>query len=194
MMMGTSQERASTIACLGWGSLIWDPQELPCRGGWSDDGPLLPIEFARESGGDRITLVICEVSVRVRALWTLLDALDIQTARQKLAAREGIKGRIDLDIGFWERASGKAHGLQSETIATWAARQDLDGVVWTNLPCGFRNSREVMPSADAVVAHLRALDATKRPKAEEYVRRAPMQIATPYRRSIEKELGWHPEA
>ena len=40
------------------------------------------------------------------------------------------------------------------------------------------------------VAFLRALDATKQPEAEGYVRQAPAQIDTPYRRLIERELGW----
>lgn len=47
-----------------------------------------------------------------------------------------------------------------------------------------------MPTGEEVVGLLRALDAAKRPEAEGYVRQAPAQIDTPYRRLIERELGW----
>ena len=62
------------IGTVGWGSLIWDSRGLPTRGVWFDDGPLLPIEFARESSNGRITLVICDISYRVRACWTFAAA------------------------------------------------------------------------------------------------------------------------
>ena len=50
--------KASKIACIAWGSLVWDPRELPVTAVWRRDGPALPIEFARCSVDRRITLVI----------------------------------------------------------------------------------------------------------------------------------------
>jgi hypothetical protein len=37
------------IAILGWGSLIWDPRDLPISGPWQCGGSVIPIEFSRIS-------------------------------------------------------------------------------------------------------------------------------------------------
>jgi hypothetical protein len=182
-----------TIGCIGWGSLIWSPRELPCRGKWFEDGPLLPIEFARESGNGRITLVICDVPHRVRACWTLLEAADLDTARRDLARREGIEpSDVERFTGFWETASGRSHGGGAPDIARWAAAQGLDAVVWTNLEIGLKSRRGTVPSVEAVLDHLQNLPCAQRAVAEEYIRKAPVQIDTVYRRRIAREFGWTP--
>jgi hypothetical protein len=187
------QKKTLSIACLGWGSLIWSPRDLPIRGRWFDDGPLLPIEFARESRDGRITLVVCEVDYRVRTYWALLEATDLQTAKSDLAAREGIKDKdIEHSIGYWDKSSTNSHGSAATEIGAWAQTTNLDVVVWTNLKAGLRNSRGTLPSASEVLKCLGDLSHAKRRLAEEYVRKAPSQIDTEYRRLIEKEFGWFP--
>jgi len=183
------------IACLGWGSLVWDPRDLPVRGRWHSDGPLLPLEFARESGakpkgerGDRITLVICADAPRVRSYWALIDVPDLDAARQRLAKREGMTGQ--KAVGFWDRASNEGSGQEASTIATWAAAHDLSGAVWTDLPCKF-DGDAAKPSIEQVLAFLNGLDEDKKAVAEAYVRQAPAQIDTPYRRLLAERLGWH---
>jgi len=179
------------IACLGWGSLIWKPENLPIIGDWKNDGPMLPIEFVRESGGQRITLVICDNVAPVRACWSLLEAKSMDAAMSALAGREGISNKnVTTYIGYCDLATGARHGLRADDIAAWAGGHKLDGVVWTNLPCGFKNSRQILPTGDQVVSYLQGLNGQALDDAREYIERAPLQISTAYRHQISKELGW----
>ena len=75
------------IACLGWGSLIWDPKGLPVDGGWYTDGPQLPVEFTRVSRDGRLTLVITEGAPPVAVLWSCLSVSSLDDAIQALAER-----------------------------------------------------------------------------------------------------------
>lgn len=177
------------IACLGWGSLVWRPGDLPIRRNWKKDGPDLPIEFARQSKDKRITLVICEGVQNVTALWVELDVLSLEHAKNALAMREGIQEiNISKHIGFWvqERNSGS---FIIPAITSWAEKYDLDAVLWTGLPPKI-NGPERVPTLGEVVDHLDSLTGETRKNAEEYIRRTPKQIATLYRRDIEERFGW----
>lgn len=47
-----------------------------------------------------------------------------------------------------------------------------------------------MPSVDEIIAYLRKLDGAACKGAEEYRRKAPSKVDTPYRQRIVEELGW----
>jgi hypothetical protein len=179
------------IACLGWGSLVWDTRSLPIRGIWFCDGPLLPIEFARQSSGDRITLVIASIPERVRALWALLASPNLNSARKDLADREGVSKDIERDIAFWTSRQNSGHS-EADVIGEWASRTRLDGVVWTALEPGLSKKRGSVPTEAEVLRFLRNLPRNRQRATEEYLRNAPPQIDTRYRRRIEKEFGWSP--
>jgi 1-acyl-sn-glycerol-3-phosphate acyltransferase len=57
------------IAVLGWGSLIWSPGNLKIDREWHEDGPFLPIEFARVSQDGRLTLVLFPTGFRRAWRW-----------------------------------------------------------------------------------------------------------------------------
>lgn len=178
------------IACLGWGSLIWDPRELRVGAGreaWRSDGPELPIEFARQSSGNRLTLVVLPEGRRVQTLWAEMQTDDIAIARSSLRKREGT---LLSSIAVWPSHERCMH---AEIIASWAARNAIDAVVWTAVEPKFDGEVGRIPSAAEAVAYLRDLiDRGSSSRAEEYVRKTPSQIATPHRAVIERELAWTP--
>lgn len=185
--------KAMVIACLGWGSLVWNPRSLPIQGGWHSDGPQLPIEFARHSSRDRITLVIVPAMRCVQTLWARLSVGTVWEARKVLAECEGIRSQdIENYIGFWSQNEG-SNGQCAEEIGHWAMDKQLGAVVWTALPPRFTGQDGRVPTEDEVIEFLRTIGSTPGTEAEKYIRKAPRQIATQYRQRIESELGWLPE-
>ena len=186
-----------TIACLGWGSLIWGPGNLsdrlmlPDDGDWNLDGPKLPIEFARQSENGRITLVITPEADSISVLWAKLNCASIEEARELLQRRENTGND---QIGFWS-ANENAQFPHAEDIGEWANGHDLTGVVWTALPPGLRNNGRVpenasVPIQGQVIEYLENLTGVAEERAREYVERAPRQIETVYRQAIREELDW----
>ncbi len=179
---------ALSIACLGWGSLVWDPRGLPIQGGWQEDGPLLPLEFARQSDDGRITLVIVPGAAPLTTLWARMTLGEVAAAKEALAAREGIRGVNRLSkIGGWQH--GEMPPALMPDLADWAHDRNLDAAIWTALQPGLEHVAGP-PSAGDVLSYLRSLEEPTRSRAKEYVERAPRQIDTAYRRGIESKLGW----
>lgn len=180
----------SVVACLGWGSLIWDPKTLPIQRHWFEDGPLVRAEFLRKSNNGRITLVLDESAKPVRSLWAIMDTSDPEKARSTLRVREGIPEKNEKrDIGLWTVKEKVPPTILD--LPAWAKAHSIDAVVWTALPHKFfkEDSAKIASSKD-IVEHLANLTGSTRDEAEHYARNAPPQIDTEYRRVIEAKLGW----
>ncbi|MGR6770954.1 hypothetical protein ACU36R_04810 [Pectobacterium brasiliense] len=178
------------IACLGWGSLIWEPKDLPVQGQWFNEGPLISVEFARQSNNGRITLVLVETECLVHSLWALMKTQDLPSAIEALVVREGISPKnADKHIGRW--STGQPSPKLIPTLSEWAQANNLDHVIWTGLPPKF-NKMDIIPTAEQVVEYLKKLSGESRKVAEQYIRLAPQQIATRYRHCIESSLHWYP--
>ena len=167
----------NVIACLGWGSLIWYPRELPIQRSWFEDGPLVRVEFVRQSNNNRITLVLHEAAKPVRSLWALMTVDNLGDAVSALATREGTLKNPERDIGRWPNDENPPNIFD---LNPWATSKSIDGVVWTALPPSRNSGNQVLTSED-VIERLKKLRGCERDHAEEYVRLAPRQIDTEYR-------------
>lgn len=175
------------IVCLGWGSLIWNPLQLPLSDGWCIDGPPIRVEFARMSDDGRITLVLTRQANYLPSLWAPLTSLDIEDARAALSERE----KTPLHrIGSWPHGEYDAELIHD--LPLWAEKHEVDGIVWTALQPRFNGVNGKSPTIVQVVRYLEGLTGETRRIAEEYIRRTPAQIDTEFRRAIESALGWAP--
>jgi hypothetical protein len=91
-------------------------------------------------------------------------------------------------VGLWQRGDeGPAEVLD---LPAWAQARSIDTVVWTALPTRFGGEEGRIASETEIVEHLSGLRGALRDEAERYIRHAPPQTDTPYRRAIEAALGW----
>ena len=180
------------IVYLGWGSLVWQPGALPMVGGWREDGPSVRAEFLRQSEDGRLTLVLSPKAAPVPSFWTAFAGDGgILEAKEALRDRERVLLRnIERHIGVW--APGAADPAVIPGLNHWAAGREITAVLWTALPPKFGGRNDEVAELDEVIAYLGALIGEERQRAEEYIRRAPPQITTNYRRHIEQRLGWTP--
>ena len=187
-----------TIAILGWGSLFWQPKDLAFdkEFGWKEDGPTLPIEFARISKDGRLTLVITENGTKVPVLYALSDYQSVEEAVLNLAVREG-SGRGS--IGSYDKTKNEfSHDVFfKQNILDWIKNTEFDAVIWTNIRENWdiKNEkgeiiRNINP--DKRIEYLKELERNTSVLAEEYIRKTPKQIKTKYRSLIEDQLNWKP--
>lgn len=200
-----------SIAILAWGSLIWNPGDLPISGKWQQDGSVLPIEFNRISDNGlpapqsfasrqagRLTLVIDERhGVNVSTRYALSPGLPKPRRRQaRSALSEAVtdlqrrEGCPPENIGFVEMAGGRVspkaaerHPNACERIQAWAVEKGFDAVVWTALVRRFKDRINV-PFSTAAVRYLRGRPASQQASALESIRNAPPEVMTPVRRAV----------
>jgi hypothetical protein len=184
------------IACLAWGSLVWDPRELPIHRQWFDDGPFAPVEFTRQSDNGRITLVIDEQAEPVRVLWAQMSLSNVCEAMKALKEREGITAPDWKSLSLIDRwDTGREAPKNIPSLPMWAQAHGVDAAIWTALRPQYRKHGEdeltkERPPVKWVIDYLQGLRGTRRDVAEQYFRCAPPQIDTEYRRHVEATLGW----
>jgi hypothetical protein len=187
------------IACIGWGSLVWQddhPKAFAQIGPWKPGGPGVKVEFARISKDHRVTLVLDRDSPTSQAWWCLMEAQELRQAVKLLADREGI-GEVyqKTSVGSWK--CGEPEPENPFSLALWASQNGVDAVIWTKLGCSSPNPsggdpipRE-KPSLSKLIEHVIFFknDTVTHEKIREYVEKAPAEIITTYRKDLENFLG-----
>lgn len=185
------------IAIIGWGSLLWDLENLTphVEGDWRlTEGPALPLEFSRISPKRKLGLVVCidpEHGVPCATHAILSVRADLDAARQDLARRE--RAPLPL-IGLWCARTGRAEGRGAPFVADWAAAQGLAGAVWTDLEPNFAAHRGEPFALDRAVDYLAGLTGESLEEAVRYIVNAPRWTDTPLRRRLAALDWWRAEA
>jgi hypothetical protein len=181
------------IAILAWGSLIWNPLTLRFDNsiGWLPNGPKLPIEFARISSDGRLTLVIKEGSDEVQTYYGISLYSEIDEAIFDLALREGCPKKRICCVDKSEKIDIKSLNSIHASIYVWMSHKDIDAVIWTDLKSNFNDKLGFAFTETHALNYLKYLTLDKKILAEEYVRKAPLEVNTPLRQMIEDEFKWY---
>ena len=179
------------IVYFGWGSLIWAPRSLKTIGRWKNDGPLLPIEFARISQDRRLTLVLYPQALNNPVLWIQASQHTLQGAIENLRQRESTqKRRIGYVSVYDDTPHCEVVPEMLKTIQTWIYKKEIDCAVWTDLPSNFSEKTGMTFCAENVVTYLKNLSKERQEQAKTYIQKAPSQIKTPIRTFICQQLEW----
>ena len=183
------------IAILGWGSLLWDLDDLAPKvtGDWAlRAGPRLPMEFSRISPKRRMSLVVCldpDEGTRCATHVIRSRRAALAEAVSDLAARE----RAPLHRIGWVRASGRGESRMPEVVAevgAWCEAEGWAGAVWTDLEPNFLTTTGEVFSVAAGLTYLRGLEGESLAEAQRYIRRAPWTTRTRLRRALSADPWW----
>jgi hypothetical protein len=186
------------IAVIGWGSLIWNPgvgaEKLNIDGLWRCDGPKLPVQFARISGGDRLTLVLLDEADPMTTYWAIHESSDPSKAKSNLGRREG-NTKNPENVVDEVLSDGKAKTKNMETIQVWLKEKKIERAIWTNFSCNFEEKLEEKKySEDKAAEYLHGLAKNNNIDcARTYITRTPPQSRNKFFKRVITEFNWTPE-
>lgn len=183
------------IAILGWGSLIWDLENLTpyTLGEWlMEAGPRLPMEFSRISPKRKMGMVVClDPQHGVECVTHVIRSTrkDVTGAAQDLAAREraplDLIGAVDLD-GYTQ---GRMPAV-CDAVRKWCVANGWDGAVWTDLEPNFEMHTGQAFTLARGLAYAKTLTGKNLIEAYNYIESAPRQTKTPMRSLLENDPWW----
>ena len=187
----------SKIAVIGFGSLLWDLDDLAPKvsGEWKMyEGPILPLEFSLVSRKRHYALaLVIDYEDGAPCPTCVIESVrsEIGAAIVDLANRERME---PTNIGFVDRNTGESHSHREETRNTlwnWIENSNYDGAVWTDGERNFEALTGRAFSLQTAQDHLRSLQGISLEEARRYIRNAPARVETPLRRALEGAPWWH---
>ena len=133
------------IAYFAWGSLLWDSEGLDLKTNWKKTNIRLPLNFSRisDNGKGRLTLVIDNINgVSNPIHYAITKTTNLNTSIENLKTREGT---IPKYIGYINlknensRYSDRLTRTDIEKFKSFALKNKIDAVIWTDLYPNFKN-------------------------------------------------------
>ncbi|MEL6335665.1 MAG: hypothetical protein AAFQ88_03350 [Pseudomonadota bacterium] len=193
----------SGVAIIGWGSLIWDLDDLAPRvaGDWAmGAGPPLPLEFSRVSAKRLGALAVCidaEHGTDCPTHVIVSRRRSVGRALVDLALRErappGRIGAVSVGSGARRLAHGRSAAVVAR-VADWCRTAGFDGAVWTDLDANFAEKTGSAFGMAAAEAYLAGLEGASRVEAVRYITQAPAATDTALRRHLGAQAWWRREA
>lgn len=184
-------------AVLGYGSLIWDLDdlaphvELP----WEmSTGPALPMEFSRISPKRKLGLVavldathgaLCPTHAIVSVRSSITEVAEDLMRRERAKSPDQI-GALCLRTGFRRAVADDV----AARVESWCRARGAAGAVWTDLPPNFADRTGQAFSVDRGCAYLESLTGESRAEAVKYIHFAPAATDTPLRRRLSAQSWW----
>ena len=184
------------IAVIGWGSLLWDLDDLTphVSGDWQvADGPRLPFEFVRVSPKRKQALVVVidenhGVHCTTSHIESTRDVLELTI--EDLARRERTTTQ---HIGYVSRdgtVTQSRHEFAAESVKGWLQRSRFDAAVWTDLAGNYLETLGEPFSVAGAIAYLSTLTGESLIEAHRYIESAPRNVETPLRAALREEAWW----
>lgn len=130
------------IGYLAWGSLLWDNSSLELEEAWKKTNLLIPLNFSRisDNGKGRITLVIDnDTGIPNQVFLAKTKISNLNEAINTLKIREKT---IPSLIGYINNINNTFRSSlltpeQIKSIQKLARKENLDAIVWTDIPSNF---------------------------------------------------------
>ncbi|MEM7508159.1 MAG: hypothetical protein AAF415_15600 [Pseudomonadota bacterium] len=188
------------VAVIGWGSLIWDLDDLAPHvdGAWRmRSGPQLKMEFTRVSPKRKMGLAVCIDPDHGQECQTHViesSRTDCTEAVRDLAARE----RTEIgNIGALCRRTGIRKGSDTRVVAeieAWCRQGGWQCAVWTDIGPNFETATGAPFTVLRAVAYLKGLEGESLDEAVRYIEKAPVETDTPLRRALAADPWWQDHA